>query len=50
MANVTGYCVRCKAQRELQDVKEITMKNGRRAMKGKCVKCGTQVFKILASK
>ena len=50
MAAVTGYCVRCKAQRELVDAKEITMKNGRKAMKGKCKVCGTQVFKIMSSK
>jgi hypothetical protein len=50
MAAITGFCVRCKEQRELLDAKEITMKNGRKAIKGKCVKCGTQVFKITASK
>jgi len=56
MATVyTGFCVRCKQTRELTDVKEITLKNGRRAIKGKasCDLClpkgGTQVFKILPS-
>jgi hypothetical protein len=56
MAVITGFCVRCKMNKELQDVKEVTLKNGRRAIKGKAMcdlcrpKGGTQVFKILASK
>ncbi len=51
MAEVTtGYCVRCKAKRELKDAQKITMKNGRPAMKGKCSVCGTSVFRILPSK
>lgn len=41
-----GYCVRCKAKKEMQDAKEVTMKNGRKALKGKCV-CGTGMYKIL---
>jgi len=36
-----GYCVKCKTKRE------ITMKNGRKAMKGKCPTCGTGMFRIL---
>ena len=42
-----GYCVKCKAKKEMVDAKEITMKNGRRAMKGKCPDCGTSLFRIL---
>jgi len=42
-----GYCVKCKAKREMVDAEEVTMKNGRRAMKGKCSKCGTGMYKIL---
>jgi Zn finger protein HypA/HybF involved in hydrogenase expression len=42
-----GYCVKCKAKREIQDGAEVTMKNGRRAMKGKCPTCGTGMFRIL---
>ncbi len=42
-----GYCVKCKAKREMADAKEVTMKNGRKAMKGKCAKCGTGMYKIL---
>jgi len=42
-----GYCVKCKSKREIQDGVEVTMKNGRRAMKGKCPTCGTGMFRIL---
>lgn len=42
----TGYCVKCKAKQEMKDAKEVTMKNGRKAMKGECPKCGTKMFKI----
>jgi hypothetical protein len=42
-----GYCVKCKAKKEIVDGVEETMKNGRRAIKGKCPTCGTVMFKIL---
>ncbi len=45
-----GYCVKCKAKKEMKDTKEITMKNGRKAMKGKCLDCGTGMFRILGKK
>jgi Zn finger protein HypA/HybF involved in hydrogenase expression len=45
-----GYCVKCKAKREIADGVEETMKNGRRAIKGKCPTCGTVMFKILGGK
>lgn len=41
-----GYCVKCKAKREMTDTKSITMKNGRPATSGKCPVCGTKVFRI----
>jgi len=42
-----GYCVKCKAKKPIADGVEETMKNGRRAIKGKCPTCGTVMFKIL---
>jgi ribosomal protein S27E len=45
-----GYCVKCKAKREIADGIEETMKNGRKAIKGKCPTCGTVMFKILGGK
>lgn len=41
-----GYCVKCKAKREIKDAQEITMKNGRPATQGVCPVCGTKIFKI----
>ena len=45
-----GYCVKCKAKREIASAVEETMKNGRKAIKGKCPVCGTVMFKILGGK
>jgi hypothetical protein len=45
----TGYCVKCKASREIKDAQQITMKNGRPATQGVCPVCGTKIFKIGAS-
>lgn len=42
-----GRCMKCKEEREMKDVKEVVMKNGMKAAKGTCVKCGTKMFKIL---
>ncbi len=42
-----GYCVKCKAKRDMIDAQRVTMKNGRPAMKGKCPTCGTGMYKIL---
>ena len=46
-----GYCVKCKAKQEMKDANEVEMngKGGvtRRAMKGKCPKCGTTMFRIM---
>jgi len=41
-----GRCMRCKKQVEILNGKEVTWKNGMRAMEGKC-KCGTKVCCIL---
>ena len=42
-----GYCVKCKSKKEISGGAEVTMKNGRKAMKGKCPTCGTGMFRIL---
>jgi DNA polymerase II large subunit len=43
-----AYCVKCKTKRVMADAKQITMKNGRPAMQGKCPVCGTTLNRILA--
>lgn len=45
-----GYCVKCKAKKEIDNGVEEVMKNGRKAIKGKCPTCGTVMFKILGGK
>jgi Zn finger protein HypA/HybF involved in hydrogenase expression len=42
-----GYCVKCKSKKEIKDGKEVTLKNKRKAIKGKCPDCGTGMFRIL---
>lgn len=46
MAAKEGYCVKCKAKKDIKDPKDITMKNGRPATQGTCPDCGTKIFKI----
>jgi Zn finger protein HypA/HybF involved in hydrogenase expression len=51
---VTGYCVKCKAKKEMVNPKEVTMKGKgnvkRLAMTGTCPKCGTKMFRIMGKK
>ncbi len=47
---IEGYCVKCKAKRSIADAVEEQMKNGRKAVKGKCPTCGAVMFKILGGK
>ncbi len=42
-----AYCLKCRTKREMQNPEQVTMKNGKKAMKGKCSSCGTGMFKIL---
>jgi Domain of unknown function (DUF5679) len=45
----TAYCMKCKTQRELKNPETVTMKNGRKALKGKCSVCGTGLYKFVPS-
>ena len=45
-----GYCVKCKAKKEIAESFEEVMKNGRKAIKGKCPSCGAVMFKIIGGK
>ena len=45
-----GYCVKCKAKKEIVDAVEELMKNGRKAARGKCPVCGTTLNRILGNK
>jgi hypothetical protein len=50
MAGEQAYCVKCKAQREVKNAREETFENGRRALRGQCAVCGTNITKFLSSK
>jgi RNase P subunit RPR2 len=39
-----GFCVKCKAKREMRDTTQVTLKNGKPAIKGVCAVCGTKMF------
>jgi len=41
-----GYCVKCRAKKEMKDTKSIVMKNGKPATQGVCPTCGTKMFRI----
>jgi len=41
-----GYCVKCRAKREMQNPQQVTMKNGKPATTGTCPKCSTKMYKI----
>jgi hypothetical protein len=46
MLATEGYCVKCKAKRQIKGETQVVMKNGRPATKGTCAVCGTKMFKI----
>ena len=41
-----GYCMKCKAQREMVNAVNTKTSRGTLMAKGKCVKCGTTICKI----
>ncbi len=43
-----GYCVKCKAQREMKDLTYTKASNGRMMAKGTCPVCGTKMNKFLS--
>jgi hypothetical protein len=46
---IKAYCMKCKAERTIQNVQIVTTKNGRPAANGACPVCGTKMFKFLPS-
>ena len=41
-----GYCLKCRETREIQDPEQITMKNGRPAIRGTCSVCNAGMYRI----
>jgi Zn finger protein HypA/HybF involved in hydrogenase expression len=46
LVTTQAYCVKCKSKRDMKNEKQVTMKNGRRAISGTCSVCGTKMFRI----
>jgi len=44
--SVEAYCMKCKANREMKNIKAVRMKNGKPGNQGVCTKCGTRMFRI----
>ena len=42
-----AYCVKCREKRDMMEAQEVIMKNGKKAMQGKCGVCGTKLFRIM---
>ncbi len=46
MSKSSGFCVKCKAKREMKDVKEVTS-HGHHMLKGRCSKCNTKMNRFV---
>lgn len=38
-----AYCVKCRKKVEMENPKQVVLKNKRKAVKGSCPRCGTSV-------
>jgi hypothetical protein len=46
-----AYCLHCKDTVDVKEAELVTMKTtGMKAIKGKCIKCGGKIYKILPKK
>ena len=43
---MTGYCVKCRETREIQNAEQVTMKTGRPATRGTCPVSNTGMYRI----
>ena len=46
MLATEGYCVKCKAKRQIKGETRVIMKNGRPATRGTYPVCGSKIFRI----
>lgn len=47
LEGIVGYCMRCRTKRTIQDAHEHITESGRRAARGTCPVCGTNMFTFL---
>ena len=43
---VTGFCLKCRESRDIQEPEQVILKNNRSAVRGTCAVCGTGMFRI----
>ena len=43
-----GFCVKCRKKVTIQNPEIVTLKNGRKAVKGTCPYCGTVVYRFIS--
>ena len=48
-SEIVGYCMRCRTKRPMQHAHEEISESGRRAARGTCPVCGTNMFVFLAA-
>jgi len=41
-----AYCLKCRAKRDLEGAKSVTMKNGKPAIQCMCANCGTIMYRM----
>ena len=46
---ISGYCMRCKTKRQIQNAHRETTESGRPAARGTCPVCGANMFTFLAT-
>jgi hypothetical protein len=46
---ISGYCMRCKTKRPIQNPRHETTESGRPAARGTCPVCGANMFTFLAT-
>ena len=46
---VEGYCVKCKKMVTMKNPEQVTLKNGRPAVRGTCPETGITVYRIGAT-
>ena len=50
MEQYMGYCVRCKKKVTIENPQEVTLENGKKAIKGTCPYCKGTVFVFVKTK
>ena len=44
---IQSYCLACRGKRLMQHVGYVTLKNGKKAVKGECSSCGKKMYTIM---